>query len=337
MSRTSSGCDGAASPAAGAEGLLAASTRRDLQTLQVVPSRLEQLAAACRGGSAGGRKRCRDAADARRVAEAGYDLALVGSALMSARAIRGVWCGAMLQRRADRAAPRGDSSGRATPCGSRFVASRPQSRRGGAGGARRCDRVRLRGLAAAADSRRTRGAGGACARPGPLCVAVTRHPSQADLDDMLAVFKPDVLQTDAEDLRAAAYCRSSSSCFRCFARLRMPRPLPARLLFEGPTSGSGELCDWTAAQRLARRTRSCWPAASTPSNVATAIRAVRPFGVDVSSGVEERPGVKSPAKMLRVRRRGAQRGCEMIQQERNRRDRRRERSDRGPDLGPLPR
>src|SRR6185437_10288049 len=32
------------------------------------------------------------------------------------------------------------------------------------------------------------------------CVAVTRHPSQRYLDEILAVFQPDVLQTDAEDL-----------------------------------------------------------------------------------------------------------------------------------------
>lgn len=68
----------------GGEGLLAGVNSRDLQTLQVVPSRLEQLAGRLpRGIPRVAESGVGSAEDARRVAEAGYDLALVGSALMS--------------------------------------------------------------------------------------------------------------------------------------------------------------------------------------------------------------------------------------------------------------
>lgn len=146
------------------------------------------------------------------------------------------------------------------------------------------------------------------------CVAVTRLPSQRHLDDILAVFNPDMLQTDTEDLRA----------------LRLPKQLellpvfrgwdpqhgrlPARLLFEGLTSGSGTPCDWTIAQRVARRTQLVLAGGLDADNVATAIGAVRPCGVDVSSGVEERPGVKSPAEVARFAA-AARNAFAMIQQE----------------------
>jgi indole-3-glycerol phosphate synthase len=67
----------------GGAGLLAGVNSRDLQTLQVVPSRLEQLAGRLpRGIPRVAESGVGSAEDARRVAEAGYDLALVGSALM---------------------------------------------------------------------------------------------------------------------------------------------------------------------------------------------------------------------------------------------------------------
>ena len=72
-------------------------------------------------------------------------------------------------------------------------------------------------------------------------------------------------------------------------------PLPPRLLFEGARSGTGRTADWSAAQALARRTQLVLAGGLNAGNVAAAIAAVRPFGVDVSSGVEEAPGVKSPA------------------------------------------
>ena len=68
----------------GTEGLLAGINSRDLTTLQVVPSRLEQLAPCLPVGIPWvAESGVGSAEDARRVAEAGYDLALVGSALMS--------------------------------------------------------------------------------------------------------------------------------------------------------------------------------------------------------------------------------------------------------------
>ena len=131
------------------------------------------------------------------------------------------------------------------------------------------------------------------------CVAVTRHPSQRYLDDVLAEFRPDVLQTDAEDLRALTLPRELEllPVFRGWDGSQSR--LPSRLLFEGRVSGSGTQCDWTAAQRLARRTQLVLAGGLDAGNVATAISAVRPFGVDVSSGVEERPGVKSPDEVAR--------------------------------------
>jgi phosphoribosylanthranilate isomerase len=146
------------------------------------------------------------------------------------------------------------------------------------------------------------------------CVAVTRHPSQRHLDDVLAVFKPDMLQTDAEDLRSLRLPKQLEllPVFRGWDPQQ--GRLPARLLFEGLTSGSGTPCDWTIAQRVARRTQLVLAGGLDADNVATAIGAVRPFGVDVSSGVEERPGVKSPAEVARFAA-AARNAFAMIQQE----------------------
>ena len=145
------------------------------------------------------------------------------------------------------------------------------------------------------------------------CVAVTRHPSQRYLDDILAVFHPDALQTDAEDLRSLEL-PSQLELLPVFRGDPPAGKLPPRLLFEGPVSGSGTPCDWTTAQRLARRTQLVLAGGLDADNVSAAVAAVRPFGVDVSSGVEERPGVKSPAAIVRFAS-AARSAFAMIQQE----------------------
>jgi phosphoribosylanthranilate isomerase len=70
-----------------------------------------------------------------------------------------------------------------------------------------------------------------------------------------------------------------------------------RILFEGPVSGVGSTSDWHGAAQLARTTQLVLAGGLNASNVADAIAAVRPFGVDVSSGVEASPGVKDPVRI----------------------------------------
>jgi phosphoribosylanthranilate isomerase len=67
------------------------------------------------------------------------------------------------------------------------------------------------------------------------------------------------------------------------------------VLFEGPRSGTGKVADWSTARALARNRELILAGGLSPANVAEAIASVRPFGVDVSSGVEEAPGQKSRA------------------------------------------
>jgi phosphoribosylanthranilate isomerase len=78
----------------------------------------------------------------------------------------------------------------------------------------------------------------------------------------------------------------------------LPRPSPPRILFEGPRSGTGETGDWRQAAQLAELTQLVLAGGLTPDNVAAAIAAVRPFGVDVSSGVEAEPGRKDPDRIV---------------------------------------
>lgn len=61
--------------------------------------------------------------------------------------------------------------------------------------------------------------------------------------------------------------------------------------------GTGRVIDWGAAAAVARSRRTILSGGLTAGNVQDALDAVRPYGIDVSSGVEASPGVKDPAKL----------------------------------------
>ena len=63
--------------------------------------------------------------------------------------------------------------------------------------------------------------------------------------------------------------------------------------------GTGVTVDWPAAAALARKRQIVLAGGLTPANVGAAIQSVQPYGVDVSSGVEESPGVKDFDKVAR--------------------------------------
>jgi len=61
--------------------------------------------------------------------------------------------------------------------------------------------------------------------------------------------------------------------------------------------GTGRTIDWAAAADLAARREVVLAGGLTPDNVADAVARVRPFGIDVSSGVERAPGIKDHRRL----------------------------------------
>lgn len=72
------------------------------------------------------------------------------------------------------------------------------------------------------------------------------------------------------------------------------------LLFDAPSAGfggSGATFDWKLLRKVATQRPVLLAGGLTPKNVASAIRAVRPYAVDVASGVESEPGKKDLRKL----------------------------------------
>jgi phosphoribosylanthranilate isomerase len=129
-------------------------------------------------------------------------------------------------------------------------------------------------------------------------VAVTQHPQPELWRAVASAFQPDILQTDLDDFANLPSPLGREMLPVIRAAQAPPDKVPAQLLYEGASSGTGQLSDWSMAARWARQTRLVLAGGLHAGNVAAAIAAVRPWGVDTSSGVEVAPGVKSPQKIF---------------------------------------
>ena len=129
-------------------------------------------------------------------------------------------------------------------------------------------------------------------------IAVMRHPHKEHWERVIEIFEPNWLQTDAEDFRWITL-PPGCSALPVYRDSNAPADsdLPDRLLFEGTHSGSGRVADWDEARGLARVAEVILAGGLTAANVAEAVSFVRPWGVDVSSGVERARGEKDPDKI----------------------------------------
>ena len=136
-------------------------------------------------------------------------------------------------------------------------------------------------------------------------VVVVHQPEDAE------GYAADSIQHYAEAADPAHSRRGPSERIRAF-RIRDESSLDELALYPDPVTavlldayhpdvlgGSGETFNWTLAVRAKQLTARPVLLAGglTPDNVQAALHTVRPYGVDVSSGVEARPGVKDPAKL----------------------------------------
>jgi phosphoribosylanthranilate isomerase len=133
--------------------------------------------------------------------------------------------------------------------------------------------------------------------PGIEKVAVFLHPTQAEVDAAIDAVHPDWVQTDAADLAGLRLPVGQRvlPVYRTDRPLPAPQDMPRRFLLESGRSGAGERADWDAAALMSAAGELVLAGGLDATNVAAAVAIVRPFGIDVSSGVESTRGVKDAA------------------------------------------
>jgi phosphoribosylanthranilate isomerase len=107
---------------------------------------------------------------------------------------------------------------------------------------------------------------------------------------MVAVFRVKDEDSIGEIKRYLTKCKSAG---------RLPNAILVDAHVEGQFGGTGQMAPWNLMRDFHAGVPLILAGGLTPENVAEAIHTVRPYGVDVASGVESSPGKKDPDKMRR--------------------------------------
>lgn len=139
-----------------------------------------------------------------------------------------------------------------------------------------------------------------------LAVMVVANLDANELQDMLGKIQPDYIQFHGKE--SEEFCRSFNSPYikaihaTSAAEIRenaSKYPSATYLLLDTPTKllgGSGKVFDWNNIP-LELANKLIIAGGLNPGNVASLLQLLKPAGVDVSSGVEESPGLKSQKLM----------------------------------------
>ncbi len=143
----------------------------------------------------------------------------------------------------------------------------------------------------------------------PLVSVVTllRNNSAAQVREVIAAMQPHLLQFHGDE--DPAFCASFGLPYMKAVGMKgLDRPLAqiardyadaAALLLDGhapgEAGGQGQCFDWSGIAAIDKPI--VLAGGLRPDNVAEAVRIARPFAVDVSSGIEAKPGIKDSGKM----------------------------------------
>lgn len=143
---------------------------------------------------------------------------------------------------------------------------------------------------------------------GVCCVGVFVNASRSAVQEIVSRLRLDAIQFhgDEKEEDLQGWGRKVIRAFRLHGGELPPQILTCGTDYllvdahqEGMYGGTGQMLAWDTIGALPRDclNRLILAGGLTPENVAQAVRAVRPFAVDVASGVEAVPGKKDPHKL----------------------------------------